>query len=148
MVGAMGSTSGARALDTASYTLTVSKDARFLPTVYDLTAKTTETLNCDPEAARRLARAVQRLVEAIVGLVEDVPSGSDLVDVRFETDPGTLHVAITTETPPARRGWSLERALAESGQLDAVRALMPDAEFVAIGSQHVCRMTCALSPRS
>jgi hypothetical protein len=147
MVGAMGSTSGARALDTASYTLTVSKDARFLPTVYDLTAKTAETLHCAPDATTRLADAVQLLAEVIFGLTDARP-GTDLVDVRFETDPVTLHVAITTETPAARRGWSLERALAESGQLEAVRALMPDAEFVAIGSQHVCRMTCALSPRS
>jgi len=147
MVGAMGSSSGARALDTASYTLTVSKDARFLPTVYDLTAKTTETLNCVPAEATRLAGAVQLLVEAIFGL-DDSPSGTDLVDVRFDTDPDALHVAVTTKTPPARRGWSLERALAERGQLEAVRALMPDVQFVHVGGQHVCRMTCALSPRS
>jgi len=101
MVGAMGSTSGARALDTASYTLTVSKDARFLPTVYDLTAKTAETLHCAPDATTRLADAVQLLAEVIFGLTDARP-GTDLVDVRFETDPVTLHVAITPR--PRRPG--------------------------------------------
>ena len=45
----MGSSTGARALDTASYTLTVSKDPRLLPTVYDLTARTAELAGTDVE---------------------------------------------------------------------------------------------------
>jgi hypothetical protein len=148
MVVAMGSTSGARALDTASYTLTVSRDPRFLPTVSDLTAKTAEALNCDPADATRLTGAVQLIVEAIFALDGTRPE-RDLVDVRFDADPDTLHVEVATEPPPARRAaWTLERALADSGQLEAVRALMPDAEFLAIGGQHVCRLICALSPRS
>lgn len=143
----MGSSSGARALDTASYTLTVSKDPRFLQTVYDLTAKTAELLGCHARAAVALTDAVQLIVEAIVG-PRVQPSGAGLIDVRFEADPETLRVEIAVEPPAGHRpGWTVETALVERRQLDALRRLMPDAEFVTRGQWHICRLLCTLAPR-
>jgi len=144
----MGSSTGARALDTASYTLTVSKDPRLLPTVYDLTARTAELLGCYGRAAAGITEAVQLIVEAIVG--SDVrASDAGLLDLQFEADPGMLRIEVATEPPSKRRaGWSLEAALEERGQLEALRALVPDIEFVARGHRLVCRLTCILSPRS
>ncbi len=152
----MGSSTGARALDTASYTLTVSKDPRLLPTVYDLTAKTAELLGCHARAAAGLTEAVQLIVEAIVG-PDAASSDADLglLDLQFEADPGTLRIEVATEPPPPRRagpgsgpGWGIEAALVERHQLESVRALVADVEFVTRGHRHVCRLTCALSPRS
>jgi len=143
----MGSSPGARALDTASYTLTVSRDPRFLQTVYDLTAKTAEMLGCPARAAVPITNAVQLIVEAVVGPHVE-PSGAGLIDVRFEADPETLRVEIAAEPPRGHRaGWTVETALVERRQLEALRALIPDAEFVTRGHQHICRLICALSPR-
>jgi hypothetical protein len=147
MMLSMGSSTGARALDTASYTLTVSQDPRLLPTVYDLTAKTAELLGCHGRASVGITEAVQLIVEAIVG--PDVhPSSAGLIDLQFDADPETLRIEVATEPPSKRRaGWSVEAVLVERQQLDALRALMPDVEFVTRGHRHICRLTCALSPR-
>ena len=143
----MGSSSGARALDTASYTLTVSRDPRFLQTVYDLTAKTAELLGCHARAGAAMTDAVQLIVEAIVGPRVE-PSAAGLIDVRFEVDPETLRVEIATGPPAGHRtGWTVETALVERRQLDALRRLMPDAEFVTRGHRHICRLVCPLAPR-
>jgi hypothetical protein len=143
----MGSSSGARALDTASYTLTVSRDPRFLETVYDLTAKTAEMLGCHARAAVGITNAVQLIVEAIVGPRVE-PAGAGLIDVRFEADPDTLRIEIATEPPKGHRaGWTVETALVETRQLDALRGLCPEAEFVTRGHQHICRLICTLAPR-
>jgi hypothetical protein len=148
MMRSMGSSTGARALDTASYTLTVSRDPRLLPTVYDLTAKTADLLGCRGRAATVITDAVQLILEAIVG--PDVhPASAGLIDLQFEADPETLRLEVVTEPPlVAWAGWTVEAALVERRQLDALRALMPDVEFVTRGHRHICRLTCALSPRS
>src|ERR1041385_2928261 len=99
----MGSTSGARALDTASYILTVSKDPRFLPTVTDLTAKTAEMLAADGRVMAAVTDAVCLILESIVGPVVQ-PSDAGLIDLRFEADPTTLRIEIATEPPADRRG--------------------------------------------
>jgi hypothetical protein len=140
----MGSLSGARALDTASYTLTVSKDPRFVPTVTDLTAKTAELLAADGQVMAAVTNAVCMILEAIVGPVVQ-PSDAGLIDIRFEADPATLRVEVATEPPADRRaGWTVEVALVERRQLDALRALMPDVEFVTRGQWHICRLVCTL----
>jgi hypothetical protein len=144
----MGPSSGARALDTASYTLTVSRDPRFLQTVYDLTAKTAEMLGCPARAAVAMTNAVQLIVEAIVGPRVE-PSDAGLIDLHFEADPETLRVEIATEPPRGHRtDWTVETALVERRQLEALRALIPDAEFITRGRRHSCRLICNLAPRS
>jgi hypothetical protein len=144
----MGSSSGARALDTASYTLTVSRDPRLLPTVYDLTAKTAEMLGCPARAAVAITNAVQLIVETIVGPRVE-PSDAGLIDVRFEADPETLRVEIVSEPPKGHHaGWTVETALVERRQLDPLRALCPDVEFVTRGRRHSCRLICSLAPRA
>ena len=77
----MGSLSGARALDTASYILTVSKDPRFLPTVTDLTAKTAELLAADGRVMAAVTNAVCLILESIVGPVVQ-PSDAGLIDLQ------------------------------------------------------------------
>jgi hypothetical protein len=140
----MGSLSGARALDTASYTLTVSKDPRFLPTVSDLTAKTAELLGCPGRQMAALTDAVGLVFEAIVGQTVQ-PSGAGLIDLRFEADPVLLRIEIVSDPPPGHRsGWTVEVALVEHRQLEALRALIPDVEFVTRGHRHICRLECAL----
>jgi hypothetical protein len=140
----MGSLSGARALDTASYTLTVSKDPRFLPTVSDLTAKTAELLGCPTRAMAALTDAVGLILDAVVGPAVQ-PSDAGLIDVRFEADPALLRIEIATGPPSGRRtGWTVEVALVERRQLEALRALIPDVEFVTRDHRHICRLECAL----
>jgi hypothetical protein len=140
----MGSLSGARALDTASYILTVSKDPRFLPTVSDLTSKTAEMLAADGRVMAAITNAVCLILESIVGPVVQ-PSDAGLIDVRFEADPTTLRIEIATEPPADRRaGWTVEVALVERRQLEALRALIPDVEFVTRGQWHICRLVCSL----
>src|SRR5689334_21572741 len=140
----MASNSGTRALDTASYTLTVSKDPRFLPTVSDLTAKTAELLGCQTRSMAALTDAVGLILESIVGPVVQ-PSDAGLIDLRFEADPATLRLEIVTDPPSSRRtGWTVEVALVERRQLDALRALIPDVEFVTRGHRHICRLVCTL----
>jgi hypothetical protein len=144
----MGSSSGARALDTASYTLTMSKDPRFLPTVYDLTAKTAELVGCHTRPATAITNAVVMIIEAVVGSSVQ-PSDAGLIDVRFEANLEMLRVEVATEPPAGRRaGWSVEAALIERRQLDPLRELIPDIEFVMRDHRHLCRLTCALAPRS
>ena len=142
----MGSLSGARGPDTASYTLTLSKDTRFLPTVTDLTAKTAELLGCHARTMAPLTDAVGLIMEALVGPTVQ-PAGAGLIDLRFEADPVALRVEITTEPPPGRSAWTVEVALVERRQLDALRGLIPDVEFVTRGHRHVCRLVCALQPK-
>ena len=140
----MGSLSGARALDTASYTLTMSKDPRFVPTVTDLTAKTAELLAADGRVIAAMTNAVCMILESIVGPVVQ-PSDAGLIDVRYQADPDTLRIEIATEPPAHRRaGWTVEAALVERRQLEALRALIPDVEFVTRGQWHICRLVCAL----
>jgi hypothetical protein len=140
----MGSLSGAPAPDTASFTLTLSKDPRFLPTVSELTAKTVELLGGNGRAMAALTDAVGLILEAIVGSTVQ-PAAAGLVDLRFEADPAALRIEIATETPASRRGgWTVEVALVERRQLDALRALIPDVEFVSRGHRHICRIVCTL----
>jgi hypothetical protein len=140
----MGSLSGARALDTASYTLTVSKDPRLLPTVSDLTARTAELLGCPARPMAALTDAVGLILEAIVGPTVE-PAGAGLIDLRFEADPALLRIEIAADPPAGQRsGWTVEVALIERRQLEALRALIPDVEFVTRGHRHICRLECAL----
>jgi hypothetical protein len=140
----MGSLSGARALDTASYTLTVSKDPRFLPTVSDLTARTAELLGCPARPMAAMTDAVGLILEAIVGSTVQ-PAGAGLIDLRFEADPALLRIEIATDPPVEHRGgWTVEVALVERRQLEALRALIPDVEFITRGHRHICRLECAL----
>jgi hypothetical protein len=140
----MGSLSGARALDTASYTLTVSKDPRFLPTVSDLTARTAELLGCQARRMAAVTDAVGLILDAIVGPTVQ-PSDAGLIDLRFEADPAAMRIEIATEPPAHRRsGWTVEVALIERRQLEALRVLMPDVEFVTRGHRHICRLVCTL----
>ncbi len=125
----------------------MSKDPRFLPTVYDLTAKTAELLGCHVRPATAITNAVVMIIEAVVGPSVQ-PSNAGLIDVRFEADVEMLHVEVATEPPAGRRpGWSVEAALVERRQLDSLRALIPDIEFVTREHRHLCRLTCTLSPR-
>jgi hypothetical protein len=140
----MGSLSDARALDTASYTLTVSKDPRFVPTVSDLTAKTAEMFAGGGQAVSGLSKAVGLILEAIVGPAVQ-PASAGLVDLRFEAAPSALRLEIATEPPAGYRdGWTVEVALVERRQLEALRALVPDVEFVTRGPWHICRLVCPL----
>jgi hypothetical protein len=140
----MGSLSGARALDTASYTLTLSKDPRFLPTVNDLTAKTTELLGSPARVTAAVTDAVALILEAVVGPVVQ-PSAAGLIDLRFEADPASLRIEIAVDPPSGRHaGWTVEVALVERRQLEALRALIPDVEFVTRGHRHICRLVCTL----
>jgi hypothetical protein len=122
----------------------VSKDPRFLPTVGDLTAKTAELLAADGQVTGALCDAVSLILEAIVGPVVQ-PSDAGLIDIRFEADPSTLRVEVATEPPAGQRpGWTVEVALVERRQLEALRALIPDVEFVTRGQWHICRLVCPL----
>jgi hypothetical protein len=144
----MGSLSGARGPETASYTLTLSKDTRFLPAVMDLTAKTAELLGCHARTLATLTRAVGLIMEALVGPTVQ-PAEAGLIDLRFDADPAALRVEIATDPPPGGRGgWTVEVALVERRQLDALRGLIPDVEFVTRGHRHICRLVCILQPRA
>jgi hypothetical protein len=140
--------SDARVLDTASFTLTVSGDARFLAMVRALAARTAETVGVTTNDAARLADALSVVMDLVVqaGKPRATP---DIMDVRFDVEPDALHVVIAYEAPKgARAGWTFERELAAHGRLEAFRSLAPDAEFGMSGSHLMCRLTCAHSRRS
>lgn len=130
-------------LDTAAYTLTVSGDPRFLDTVRALAAKTAETHGVAAADAARLAEAVGVLMTTIAEAVAS-PAAPDIMHVRFAPDPAALGVEVACEAPAgAAAGWTLERALAARGRLEAFRALAPGAAFSVSGTHHLCRFACA-----
>jgi hypothetical protein len=143
-----GRPSDAHMLETASYTLTVSGDPRFLDTVRALAAKTAETVGVAPAETAPLVEAIGVLMATIVEAVAN-PAAPDIMHVRFAVEPKALGVEVACEAPAgAPAGWTLERALASQGRLDAFRALAPDAVFSVSGTHHLCRFTCAHTGRA
>lgn len=132
---------------TAAFTLTVSGDPRFIETVRTLTHKAAEADGCSDADAARLAEAVGRVLTALFGGV--AATAVDRVsDVRFEPTGQAFSVEIRVPAGAvAPSGNALERSLAASGGLDAVRTLAPNAEFGAVGAQQFCRIACPRASR-
>jgi hypothetical protein len=126
--------------------LTVSEDPRLLRTVRELTAKTAETVGVSAGAASRLGAAVERVVTALAARRPAGPRPPKLLDVRFDVGPDALRVDV--ECAAAGAGWTLERWLAERGDLDELRALAPDVEVAVAGAPCLCQFTCAYASRA
>lgn len=131
---------------TASYTLTVSEDPRLLRTVHELTAKTAETVGVSAGAASRLGAAVERVITALAARRPVGARPPKVLDVRFDVGPDALRVEI--ECVAGGAGWTLERWLAERGDLDELRALAPDVKVDVAGAPCLCQFTCAYASRA
>jgi hypothetical protein len=125
--------------------LTVSEDPRLTRTVRELTAKTAETVGVAAGPASRLGAGVERVVMALAAR-PGVAHGLQQLDVRFEVGPDALRVEI--ECGATTAGWTLERWLAERGDLDELRALAPDVDVIVPGGRCVCHFTCAYAPHA
>jgi anti-sigma regulatory factor (Ser/Thr protein kinase) len=127
-------------MTSASFTLTVSEDPRFVATVRALTLKAAETAGCENDEATRLAEAVEQLLTA---LVEHRDGGQpNALDVRYDAVDEAFSVEILFSSHAQAHGTTLERRLADRGELDAFRSLAPAAQFGSAGSQQFCRLTC------
>jgi hypothetical protein len=124
------------------FTVTVSGDPRFISTIRLLTHKAAEADGCPEASAARLADAVERVLTLCLGSeLEALAAGA--MDLSFEPSAGAFAVEIRVPAPAVAASGTLERTLAARGDLDAVRRLVPDAEFGAVGSHQFCRMACA-----
>jgi hypothetical protein len=124
----------------ASFTVTVSEDPRFVGAVRALTLKAAETAGCENGEAARLAEAVEQLLNVLV-TAAPAPHPGDL-DVRFDAVPEAFRVEIAVAANSQAHGQTLERRLADLGELDALRTLAPGVQFGSSGSRQFCRLTC------
>jgi hypothetical protein len=142
-----GSSSNHRAR-TGAFTVTVSGDPRFVDTVRTLTRKAAEADGCAGGDAARLAEAVERVLATLFASFR-APLVEGVMDVRFEPTRHAFSVEIRVPAlAVASAGGTLERSLAASGGLDAVRTLAPGAEFGEAGTHLFCRIACLHAPGS
>jgi hypothetical protein len=125
---------------TGVFTVTVSGDPRFIPTIRLLTHKAAEADGCSEAHAERLADAVARVLTLALG-AEHEALAAGAMDLRFEPSSEAFAVEIRV---PARvvGGSTLERSLAARGDLEEVRRLVPATEFGASGAHQFCRLAC------
>lgn len=124
---------------TGVFTVTVSGDPRFIPTIRLLTAKAAEADGCSEANAERLGDAVARILT--LGLSGE-PFAGGAMDLRFEPSAGAFVVEIGVGTRPGGADAALDRTLDAQGELEAVRRLVASAEFGAAGERQYCRMAC------
>ena len=117
---------------TGVFTVTVSGDPRFIPTIRLLTSKAAEADGCSEASAERLGDAVSRILTAGLG---GEPPAAGAMDLQFEPTSDAFCVEIRVPTRLAADG-ALERSL------DAVRSLVSSAELGAAGGHQFCRIAC------
>jgi hypothetical protein len=122
---------------TGVFTVTVSGDPRFIPTIRLLTSKAAEADGCSEASARQLGDAVGRIL--MLGLGGEPLAGA--MDLRFEPTAEAFCVEIRVAARSGGDG-ALERSLAARGELDVVRRLVSSAEFVGAGAHQYCRIAC------
>jgi hypothetical protein len=117
---------------TGVFTVTVSGDPRFIPTIRLLTSKAAEADGCSEASAERLADAVSRILT--LGLGGEPPEAGRM-DLQFEPTSEAFCVEIRVPARLAANG-DLARSL------DGVRGLVSSAELAAAGTHQVCRIAC------
>lgn len=126
-----GPSSGDRAHDLTSFTLTVSEDPRLLEAVLDMTVHAAEASGCPSVEASRLRDGVRRVLELLLSAAHPARP-QEAYEVRFDVEPQGLLVQIACETP------SLQDQV---GRLEGVEARR-------IGRQQIFRLVCPPSARA
>ena len=123
---------------TGVFTVTVSGDPRFIPTIRLLTSKAAEADGCSEANAERLGDAVGRILTLGLG---GEPLAADAMDLRFEPAADAFVVEIRVSSRSGADA-AFERSLAAHGELETVRRLVSSAEFGAAGAHQYCRIAC------
>jgi hypothetical protein len=126
-----GPSSGDRAHDPTSFTLTVSEDPRLLDAVLDTILRAAEASGCEAAQAVRLRDDVRRVLELLLAAAQPARP-QEAYEVRFDVEPQGLRVEIACETP----------------SLQDQMGLLAGVEARRIGRQQIFRLVCGPTSRA
>lgn len=142
---------GADAADRVSYSVEVTRDARFQATAAALAVRTAELAGCPSDRARQLGEALDRVLGCLIACT---PSGPEVASKNREA-PGTIRIEFR-ERPRALEvdvscsddePVSLRTLLERSGALGSVEPLVDSAEVTETSAGSCCRLVCHVPAR-